>query len=569
MASKTFYILADQSAGTSSFGSLQDGGTPPAGFTNDSSAWNVGTASVGTYAEYNRDANRPQIAFTTTVQPDGILDNYYGDCLRTQLPYTGSFLAGTWTFQFVVQPFPSVIYRSSTTANQFTGSSIKLNAPANLAPGDIMDAVIIGLAGIAGFGTLTPPAASGGFSWVLQHTLNGTGGPNGLSTIWRYTKVAGTGEPSSFTWSWSKAGNTFSGKLSAYLNVDNSAPVNAQGVQGGITAPSITTSVAGCMMVEAYALDNSTNALTPPSGEIQRNSITNVNGSSGISLIDADETLPVSGATGTRTATTSPPPMGGFGSSLALKPLAALSGSVSLRLRMFRSTDPAGASPTEITSSTQQSGTIVATSGNNQSATISFNPGAVNLTNEYLFVELALTVVGAATDPSVDWFLVNSSLAFIITPDFADPTLFYRKKKPGDRRLKNKSPRFWKKKSRWQPPDGVVIVQPFFFWPKKKKWFSKKRGPKRRKHPVDWIYAATGFSPPSPNTPLCGHLKVFPSIAATALVQETLSTVGKTRILEVITNVPDTTTDKVLEKITGTAKAFETLSATATLSCCT
>src|SRR5437879_1059464 len=103
MASKTFYMLPDQSAGTSAHGSLQDGGSAPA-TQEDSSAWTVGTAATNTYCKYRRAFNQPQSSFGSVVQPDGNIDNVTGDCLRTQNAYAGQFASGTWTFTFIINP---------------------------------------------------------------------------------------------------------------------------------------------------------------------------------------------------------------------------------------------------------------------------------------------------------------------------------------------------------------------------------------------------------------------------------------------------------------------------------
>ncbi len=103
MATKTFYWLPDVAAGTSAFGSLQDGGNAPAP-TDANSQFKVGVTASGNYAKYFRNTQRQAADFNTTVQPDGLIDNVHGDCLRTQNAYTGSFAAGNWTLSFGLRP---------------------------------------------------------------------------------------------------------------------------------------------------------------------------------------------------------------------------------------------------------------------------------------------------------------------------------------------------------------------------------------------------------------------------------------------------------------------------------
>jgi hypothetical protein len=380
MASKTFYLLPDQSAGTSAHGSLQDGGTAPA-TQEDNSAWTCGTAAAGTYAEYNRNANVPQSSFSSTAQPDGVIDNVHGDCLRTQNAYTGNFASGTWTFTFVVTP--------------------------------------------------------------------------------------------------------------------NISPVGP---------------------------------------------------------------------------------------------------TIALRVRLFRSTDPAGLqNVVEITTATQQSGNVAANNGADQSATIAFNPGPFALANEYLFVELALTIITASTNPSMKWNLAQRNTASIITSDWADPiVVFRRKRKPNKKRL-------WKKKrSLWQPSNGVAPTpQPYVFI-RKKKWPAKSKGRKKRRISADWIACAPATSPPLFPFPwprrkkrrkpppkikkhrppqmisfyrqftpaLCGHSLVLSSLAARALALEQMTATTDTRVLEAIANFKKASPNRVFETLSASAMEFEALTAKATTICC-
>src|SRR6266849_926160 len=99
MPTITFYMKPNVSAGTSAHGSLQDGGNAPAS-GDTSSQFNCGTALKNNFAEYLRATTIPPSSFTGTVQPDGVIDNVHGDCLRTENTYRGQFAAGTWTLTF-------------------------------------------------------------------------------------------------------------------------------------------------------------------------------------------------------------------------------------------------------------------------------------------------------------------------------------------------------------------------------------------------------------------------------------------------------------------------------------
>lgn len=221
----------------------------------------------------------------------------------------------------------------------------------------------------------------------------------------------------------------------------------------------------------------------------------------------------------------------------------------------------------------------------------------MNLNNEYLFFEIAaVTQVGSGgTDPTLSWILqTGAAISQITTPDFSDTTVLLT-----DNRHKTKKNRFRKKRgpkkrSRWQPPNGVVVVQPFTFWSnKKKKWPKKKPPKKKRRDRLEYIAITIGTLPPGfsflprkkvkhqwPKSrkrlkqwrgfpfpykqlaaALCGHASALASLSATALVVE--RDTAKVSVLERMNAKA-----KVLETLTGKPGALEGLIATATLICC-
>jgi hypothetical protein len=268
---------------------------------------------------------------------------------------------------------------------------------------------------------------------------------------------------------------------------------------------------------------------------------------------------------------------------------------VALRIRLFRSSDAAGANTTEITTATQQSGNVPANNTGDQSATISFNPGAFTLANEYLFVELAMIVATASSNPLMKWVLQQGSVHTIVTADWADPVVvFRRKRKPNRKKL-------WKKKrSLWQPPNGVPPAPQPYVFTRKKKWLPKPKKRKKRKISADWIAYAPATSPPlfpfpwprrkkrrkppprikkhrPPQTlgfygqftpALCGHSFVIPALAGKALALERMTAASDSRVMEAIANFKKASRNRVFENLSATAKQFEALTARATTICC-
>lgn len=95
---------------------------------------------------------------------------------------------------------------------------------------------------------------------------------------------------------------------------------------------------------------------------------------------------------------------------------AGASGSGRLRIRVWRSTSPTGASATEITAST-----IVTSSWSNlltsaqQNLTATWTPGSFSLSNEYLFFQIACEVVTASGSASADVLLQANPTNSLIT----------------------------------------------------------------------------------------------------------------------------------------------------------
>jgi hypothetical protein len=272
-----------------------------------------------------------------------------------------------------------------------------------------------------------------------------------------------------------------------------------------------------------------------------------------------------------------------------------------LRARIFRSKDPGGANATELTASPLATTGFNGSSSLVQSINVTWNPGAFSLQNEYLFFELALNITGAANAAQFTWILqTGANISQVLTTDFSDdPAIFLDNRQHLAKKKRYRKKRGPKKRSRWQPPNGTVVIQPFPFWNRKKKW-PKRKPPKKKRRVAEWIANPITTSPPGfpfkprkktfrkwpksrkrlkqwQNLPspykqfapaLCGHLFVLPLQAANAVILERLNAKSDTRILESLANSTKSNPIRLFESLSGKAKEFEALSATATLICC-
>jgi len=139
--------------------------------------------------------------------------------------------------------------------------------------------------------------------WTLIARTN-NGSDIGLATYW---KVAGSGEPGSYTWS--IGGGAFAaGTITRYTGVDTANPAGIldpaaaaarTGASGSLTAPSITTGQDYTQVVGVYA-SASTNSINPASGMSERSDYSFATG--GLRLEISDDQLASAGPSGDKTA---------------------------------------------------------------------------------------------------------------------------------------------------------------------------------------------------------------------------------------------------------------------------
>lgn len=182
------------------------------------------------------------------------------------------------------------ITNGNVTTNTGAGSS---TAVANIPTGVANTHVILCGVGVSGgSGTsITPP---GGWTSILRTNSTTVYG------VELFYRVSPGGEPASYNFTLGASVNwgTF---LINYIGVDNLNPINASGGQANasstsVTAPSITTTAANCMLVGFFGVVAAV-TFTPPSGMTERQD----NSSEEI----ADVLRAVAGSTGTKVATAS------------------------------------------------------------------------------------------------------------------------------------------------------------------------------------------------------------------------------------------------------------------------
>lgn len=187
------------------------------------------------------------------------------------------------------------VYQSTQTNGGFA-LSVTVNKPASTAIGDLLLATIhMGDA----TKSLTAPAG-----WTsIRNDFGGTS-----TNDFSYYRVADGSEGASFVWTATPAGNAvLLGAISRITGANTSTPINVSGGQfnsasASGTAPSVTTTLANCLLVH-WAGGQIQSSSTPPGGMSE---IFDVNGTTfGIftSFAGEVENRPTAGATGSRANT--------------------------------------------------------------------------------------------------------------------------------------------------------------------------------------------------------------------------------------------------------------------------
>ncbi|MEM7538796.1 MAG: SdrD B-like domain-containing protein [Chloroflexota bacterium] len=226
------------------------------------------------------------------------------DVVTSIVPAPLNPLAGAIVDRIVTQlPAPSVAHAQTaptfgSVATAVDGGSptgVTINQPTGTATNDLLLAAI---ATDSGDETISAPA---GWTQIDQ----GNSGATGTSDISfaLFYKLATASEPASYTFSWA-GGEDVSAAILRYVGVDASNPIHASASAIGSsytpTAPSVTTTEEGTLVVRIFASDDDESPVLVPTGHTGRVDIESNSGSGGEStLAVADVTQNVVGATGT------------------------------------------------------------------------------------------------------------------------------------------------------------------------------------------------------------------------------------------------------------------------------
>jgi len=191
-----------------------------------------------------------------------------------------------------------------------SATALTLSVPSGAQAGDLLVAELgFGRSGASAQPSLTAPSG-----WTLvRRTDSGT---EGALAVYRHRLAAGE---TSFTWTASTAVGG-AGFLAAFGGVDTTNPVDTSAGQTGTSAPSVTTSSAGEMLVAGffgYRGGASGTTWSPPAGMNELGDATN--GGSRSATLDAAPQA-AAGASGAKTATPSQAQDYAIASVLALRP---------------------------------------------------------------------------------------------------------------------------------------------------------------------------------------------------------------------------------------------------------
>ncbi len=185
-------------------------------------------------------------------------------------------------------PGGGISLRAAATGNNDAGgSTLTIGLPAGTTSGDVMVAhVIVRTAG----NKITPPAG-----WNQVQRLDSS---SSIATA-TYVKVAGTSEPTSYTWSFGTAGQA-SGGIASYIGVNTTTPVDASHPQynsstSNVDNSGVTTTTANDMLVYAVGITLAT-TVNVPSGFTEQWSTSS---SSSTTSEMSQEIFASTGATGT------------------------------------------------------------------------------------------------------------------------------------------------------------------------------------------------------------------------------------------------------------------------------
>jgi hypothetical protein len=209
----------------------------------------------------------------------------YGSALVACCLVAGAFVAWTGT---PARAAGGITFRSASSKGIKLSISITISAPAGVQSGDVL---------IAGLYVRDQPAVTPPAGWTLiRQDAKG----------YSYAHVAGSAEPSSYKWTF-PAKHTAAGGIVAYTGVNGIVPIqsssgksNASSVS--ITAPSVTTTKPGTLVVGFFGLKRKT-TIAPPAGMTERMDVASTADAKNATAELSELLVPVPSATGAKVAT--------------------------------------------------------------------------------------------------------------------------------------------------------------------------------------------------------------------------------------------------------------------------
>ncbi|HLF79735.1 MAG TPA: RHS repeat-associated core domain-containing protein [Dehalococcoidia bacterium] len=194
--------------------------TPPAGMTE---AFDVASQATPNSAGVSVEGNYIALA---AAGPIGI---------RTATASNDADNGNTQALALKPASGQTIAFRAASSAGAASGvTSLVVNKPSGVAQNDVMVASIAVRPKTA---VITPPSG-----WTLvRRSNNSNSNTNSLAV---YTKVAGSSEPSSYTWTFDTSTGS-AGGIQAFSGVDTTTPVN---VETGHNSPSGLTHAAGAVI---------------------------------------------------------------------------------------------------------------------------------------------------------------------------------------------------------------------------------------------------------------------------------------------------------------------------------
>jgi hypothetical protein len=187
-----------------------------------------------------------------------------------------------------------IVLRDSSSASNATATTLVVSAP-SAQPGDVLLAEVA----VRDMPAITPPTG-----WVLLRS--DVSSASQKQSV--YYRVATDSEPTSYTWTFSKA-KAAAGGILDYSGVSSSNPIDAHAGQvndrsTSLTAPSITTTVTGDVVIAFFDITRN-NHVAPPASMTERFDLASNAVTPYLTAESADQIKAKIGATGSRIATAS------------------------------------------------------------------------------------------------------------------------------------------------------------------------------------------------------------------------------------------------------------------------